>query len=243
MDIAERTLQLKADFDGVYESGKKAEYNEFWDKYGGNGQYSFAGQCWSKSTFYPNRDFSVYAYTFYYHNWLKTPYDFAERLEELGITMNFTTNATTQAFRVMWVTRLPLLDFSKNVGYWDRTFSSASGSPLVTIDKIILPPEGKVTAFNDIFGYCSALKNITFEGVLDKSISFSVSPLSVQSLKNIISCLKDFSITGSEYAYTVTFKSSAFSALEAEGATAEYNGVACTWAELIDNKKWNLVKG
>jgi hypothetical protein len=41
----------------------------------------------------------------------------------------------------------------------------------------------------------------------------------------------------------VTFKTSAFNVLESEGSTAEYNGEACTWAELIDNKKWNLVKG
>ena len=60
-------------------------------------------------------------------------------------------------------------------------------------------------------------------------------------MKNIITCLKDY--TGSsEYTYTVTFKTSAFNVLESEGATAEYNGIACTWAELIDNKKWNLVK-
>ena len=61
-------------------------------------------------------------------------------------------------------------------------------------------------------------------------------------MKNIIEHLKDYNGTTNEYKYTVTFKTSAFNVLEAEGATAEYNGTACTWAELIDNLKWNLVK-
>ena len=224
----------------VYEAGKKAEYNEFWDNFNISGNYAFAGQGWNKDTFKPNKDFTVTQYGFYYHNWLGAPYDLAEYLEKLGVKMTLWTNAIAQSFRCAWFTRLPELDFSKCSGYFDRTFASAAGSPLVTIDKIILPPEGKISTLNDVFQSCSSLKNITFEGVLDKSISFSACPLSVASMKSIISCLKDYTGTTSEHIYTVTFKTSAFNALEAEGTTAEYNGVACTWAELIDNKKWNL---
>ena len=148
------------------------------------------------------------------------------------------SSADQESFRYAWFTRIPELDFSDCSGTFDRVFSGDTS--LVTIDKIILPPEGKVTSYNAPFQDCTKLKNITFEGVIDVSISFSNSPLTVKSLKNIISCLKDF--TGdSEYAYTLTVKSSAFSVLEEEGATAEYEGAACTWAELIDNKKWNFI--
>ncbi len=87
-----------------------------------------------------------------------------------------------------------------------------------------------------------ALEELNIKGVIAPSISFQHSPLSVASLKKVVSCLKDYNGTTNEYKYTVTFKTSAFNALETEGATAEYNEVACTWAELIDNKKWNLVK-
>lgn len=87
-----------------------------------------------------------------------------------------------------------------------------------------------------------ALEDITITGVIPVSISFQHSPLSVASLKNVITVLKDFNGTSNEYKYTVTFKTSSFNVLEAEGATAEYNGVACTWAELIGFKKWNLTK-
>lgn len=100
------------------------------------------------------------------------------------------------------------------------------------------------TYFNSAFYRCESLQNIAFskDSVIGKNISFSHSPLTVDSMKNVITALKDYAGTTSEYTYTVTFKTSAFEALEAEGATAEYNGVACTWAELIDNLKWNLVK-
>lgn len=176
----------------VYEAGKKAEYNEFWDAHNMNGHYTFAGTGWNKNNFKPNKDIFVNGYCFYYHNWLGTPYNLAEHLENLGIKMCINQGAIQQGFRLVWVTRLPVLDFSAGVGYWDRTFQGANGTPLVTIDKIILPPEGTITGFNGVFDNCTALKNITFEGVLDKSISFSSSgALSDESVDNIIDHLAD----------------------------------------------------
>lgn len=240
MSIAEKLKTVADNERRVYEAGKQAEYDEFWDNYAVGSQYSCAGQGWTKTTFRPNRDFNVGAYGFCYHSWLREPYDLAEHLEELGVTMKVVDK--TQSFRLAWFTRIPVCDMSTQSGLFDRIFLSGTNSPLVTIDKIILPPEGSVTEFFNMFGNCTKLANITFEGVIDKSISFSLSPLTAESMKSIITCLKDYSGTDDEFTYTVTFKSSAFEALEAEGATAEYDGVTCTWAELIDNKKWNLVK-
>lgn len=241
MDISERTLQLKTDIDEVYEAGKKAEHNEFWNDIGTRADYRFAGTAWNKNTFKPTQNFEVGNRGFYYHNWQGQAYDLATQLEELGVTMTLDDGADVQTFYYAWFTRLPELDFSLCSGQFDRVFYAMSR--LVTIDNIILPPEGKITSFNTPFYNCTNLKTITFAGVIDKSISFSDSPLSVVSMKSIISCLKDYSGTDGEYSYTVTFKTSAFNVLESEGSTAEYNGEACTWAELIDNKKWNLVKG
>ena len=172
----------------VYEAGKKAEYNEFWDSYiiptsiSQNIRNVFSGQGWTKKTFTPNRDFYVQSNMFYYHNWQHTPYDLATHLEELGVAMKIGYGATDSSFRMAWFTRLPVLDFSKCSGSYNQTFYSATGSPLITIDKIILPPEGKVTSFNATFQNCSNLKNITFEGVIDRSISFASSPLSMASM-------------------------------------------------------------
>ena len=93
------------------------------------------------------------------------------------------------------------------------------------------------------------MKNITIEGTIGRSLSFKSCPLSSDSLKSVITHLKDY--TGvSEYAYTISLKSSAFTTLEESGFTDEdkawLEGIGTTytddltWALVIDNLKWNL---
>ena len=217
----------------VYEAGKKAEYDEFWDNVGTRSDYRFAGTSWTKYTFKPTKDFKVGRSSFYYHNWQGSPYNLAVQLEELGVTMTIISTGVQEAFRYAWFTRIPKLDFTPCSGMFDRVFYG--DVPLVTIDKIILPPEGKITSFNAPFGNCSGLENITFEGVIDRSISFSASPLTVASMKNIISCLKNYAGTDNEGVYSVTFTSACKTALEAEGNTSP-NGN--TWTEYITNLGW-----
>jgi len=90
------------------------------------------------------------------------------------------------------------------------------------------------------FDGCNSLTTIIIEqGEFLRSADFKYPPLSVASMKNIIEHLKDYAGTEYEFDYTLTLSSACKTALEAEGATAEYNGVACTWIELINNKKWN----
>jgi hypothetical protein len=214
MDIAERTLQIKEDFDKVYEAGKKAEYDDFWDafqKYGNRTDYNAA-----------------FAYAF--------PSKKYNPKYPLKGVLN-----TAFAQSPIRDVKVPILEATsiQNILRWN--------SQTTTIPELNISETTNVS--NDPFYKATALKNIKLTGVLAKTLSFAYSPLSVDSIKSIVSCLKDYSgLTDDggntlEHKYTVTFKSSAFSALESEGATAEYNGVACTWAELVDNKKWNLVKG
>lgn len=245
MDIAERTLQLKTDIDGVHDAGKKAEYDEFWDIYQRNGEledyrYAFAGFGWNKEKFKPKYDIrptrcdNMFAM---HHSGIEA-YDLAEHLETLGIVLDFSQLETLSTGRVFYyanVSRIPEINMQK----LDFT-EFFSGCKAETIDKIICSTT-KAQTFGSAFTSCSNLKNIRFEGVIQRSISFSPCPLTAESLKSIITCLKDFSDkSANHYKYTLTVKSSAFSALEAEGTTAEYNGEACTWEELVDNKKWNL---
>lgn len=93
------------------------------------------------------------------------------------------------------------------------------------------------TIYDETFLNCNALKNITFDGVIGRNISFASSPLTVESMKNIILHLANYAGTSSEHIYTLTFKASVFQALGAEGATSP-NGN--TWAEYIDDLKWNI---
>lgn len=242
MDIAERTLQLKADIDGVHDAGKKAEQRALWEVLTNNGAkqkylYTFCEGVWTQENFKPTCNIvpTEADHTFHYHNRGGKAYDMAEHLEELGVVLDL-SNCTSgnYTFGNAVVSRLPELNMAKGT----FTCFVRNCTALVTIDKLIVSDAGNQN-FTQTFNACSKLKNIIFEGVIGRSIGFSASPLTVASMKNIISCLKDYS-GDAEYSYTLTVKSSAFSALEEEGATAEYNGAACTWAELIDNKKWNL---
>ena len=247
--IAERQEDIKQfGYDEGYEAGKKAEYNEFWVNTERTSQYRFSGTFWNKNNFKPNKDFEVGKCTFHYHNWQGTPYDLAAHLEELGITMTMGASSYNSSFYIGWFTRLPVLDFSEVSGWYDRVFYGAK--MLVTIDKFIFAKEGKATAYSNIFQGCTALKNVIFEGVCDQSIKISDSPLSVESTKSLILCLKDFRGDANEYVYTVTFKTSSFEELERSGFTDEDKtwlasksitySEDLTWTTVIDNLKWNL---
>lgn len=219
----------------VYQAGKKAEYNEFWESGGLRPDHRFKGTFWTKETFKPNKDFEIGAQGFSYHNWQGTAYDLAEHLESLGVRMTLTSSADQELFNCAWFTRLPELNFSPCSGTFDRVFRGMS--LLVTIDKIVLPDEGAVTSFNQPFNGCSRLKNVLFDGILDKEISFSDCPLSADSVESIARALKDFSISGTAYSCTLTIKSASLNSLETSGKIPPSGS---TWAEYIDNKKWNL---
>lgn len=238
MDIAERTLQLKSDFDAVYESGKKTRDKEWWDTYlapmkaGNPSNYAFAGPSWNGDTFYPTQDIVPLqnaANMFNRFSWNASGVsriDLAKRLEECGVVLDISNVSTVQGmFTYAYVTRVPVLNCN-SAQYSSLTDLFSNAKYLVSVDEIIIRNDGTNT-FSSAFTGCTALKNVKFTGVIGRSISFSDCPLSVESLKSIITCLKDYT-GGSEYSYTLTLKSSAFSALESE------------WAEMIDDKKWNL---
>lgn len=205
MSIAENLEIIAENVPKVYEAGKKAEYNEFWDAfqdYGNRKDYNSAfGFGFPAEAYNPKYDLQGN---------LGNAFSQAKMLDVKVKIINVTS--IMQMFR------------------WN--------SNTINVPELNISETTNVSS--DPFYQATALKNIKLTGVLAKSLSFAYSPLSVDSIKSIISCLKDYSGTDGEYSYTLTLKSSAFSKLEAEGATAEYNGVACTWAELVDNKKWNL---
>lgn len=238
MSIAENLTAIAENVPKVYEAGKKAAHSDFWDAFQNNGKrtdytQAFSYEGWTNKNFNPKYVIKpTNATQMFYRNQV-----LSEEVE--GVINADFSNCTnlTQAFQDFnKITRLGTLDLRKVTV---ATNAFAFMSALQKIDKIILDESSLAFGFTS----CISLSDVTIEGVVGNSMSFKTSPLTIGSMKSVISHLKDYSGTENEYTYTVTFKSSEFSALEAEGATAEYNGVACTWAELIDNKKWNLVKG
>ena len=167
--------------------------------------------------------------------------DLAARLEDCGVVLN--TGEATEAnwaFYLASFSHIPELD-CRSISKLDSTFYNSSASPVTeTIDKIILKEDGS-QIFNNTFNYASKLKNITFEGVIGKSINFQYSPLTVESMKNIIEHLKNFDgINNGEDAYTQTIKFSqaCWDALSADGTLAP-NGK--DWIDYVQNALgWNV---
>lgn len=239
----------------VYEKGKTDEKNAFWDKFTQNGErkvYDYAFCGFTDEYIRPNRkiipvgcdtsdNIPSYAFMFFHNSYIKKVeaqyFDFSN-INTDKFKISQTTYAQGNRQICHYCSELEEFeDVGMPAGYYYYTWSRCG--KLHTIELIRSNAD---TRFDSAFSICSSLKNVRFEGEIGRNLSISYSPLSIESIKDIILHLVDYKGTENEYAYTVTFKSTAFAKLEAEGATAEYDGTACTWAELIGFKKWNLVK-
>ena len=206
MNIAEKTLQLKQDFDEVFEAGKKAEQDTFWDTFQKNDtrqdyQNGFYG--WSNfktiDTKYPVRTNTLYS-TFTY----------CRELEVLPIVLlsNTATGFATCYCAFNDCRKLKSVDFdivNNNTASsaWDSTFNYCY--ELKTIQKIVVL-ESQVFKLSTFRG-CGALENLTIEGTIGQN-GFNVqwsTLLTYNSLMSIINALKDYSAdtSGTEWIVTI----------------------------------------
>lgn len=242
MSIAENLVTIAENVPKVYDAGKtagkEAERRTFWEALTKNGAkseyyYTFSENKWNANNFKPTCDIvpTEADHMFYRHNYGGKAYDLAKQLMDYGGRLDL-SNCTlgNYTFESAVISRLP--EINNSVGTFTCFFRNCK--ELVTIDKIIVSDAGD-QPFTQTFGACNKLANITFEGVIGRSITFPTSPLSIESMKNIINALKDYAGTDSEYTYTLTFKSDRWAVLDAEGATAP-GGV--TWRDYITVKGW-----
>jgi hypothetical protein len=219
----------------VYDAGKIDERDGFWESFQTPTRRmwtnAFACACWNDYTFYPKYDIvptgnasSLFRYC--------GITDFEGRLNECGAILD-TSGATNlnNAFGESTVTVLPTIDLSKCT-----TSTAASGvfsgcRSLTTIRKIII---GETIAILNIFNACSALENITFEGVIGRDIQLHYSPLTIESMKSVISHLKNYKGTDNESTYLVKFSDDCWAALEADSTAP--NGT--TWKEYVTALGW-----
>lgn len=229
MSIADKLITVGKNQQKVYDAGKEAQYDQFWDafqNYGERTDYSYAFyRGYSDANFYPKYDLNVvipngvHSYTFANN----TITDLKGRLEECGVKLN-TENNTRFSYMFYGnrqLTHVPELDM-RNANYIVSMFSA--NSALHTIDKLILSESG--LAVDLTFTGCLKLENIVIEGKIAANINMSACPLTAASVQSIIDALKD--LTGST-TKTLTFKSDVGAALtDTQKAT-------------ITAKNWTLV--
>lgn len=251
MSIADKLKTVAENAPKVYEAGKQAEYDAFWDNfqnYGNRKNYSYAFYNydytdhfqWNQNTLRPKYDI-IPTNANRIMNRLKGITDLGEHFDKLGIKFDL-SQSTNNALMFPYgdFVKLPVIDCS-NATTIENTFNYNYN--LETIEKLVMSE--KITTGNKPFVECRKLENIVIEGVMALSISFQHCPLSVASLKSIIKHLKPYYGTADEFTYTLTVKTSAWEALEEAGFTDEdYQWVFDNWGsppDLYDS--WDTLMG
>lgn len=197
MSLAEQIARAKADYDDVYEAGKKSAYDTFWDNIQQNGKRTnyrmfFCGEAWDDTTFKPKYNITC--------NWAERLFmlskitDLKGVLEERGLTLDV-SNAAKNGNMAMFatdseITRLPAIDLRLLPNSNNYTFYRVP--KLVSIDKIILKSDSlQIIEETTTFQNSTSLRDIVIEGKIWRSLSFQWCPLSRASLESIMAALTD----------------------------------------------------
>lgn len=228
--IADKLQTISENVPKVYESGieqgQQAEYDKFWDSYQNYGnltnyQNVFGGAGWKDGNFKPK----------YTPNIKAAALMFRETGIKNIVGLDFSNaNDFQYAFyysKVEYIDEISTISASRLY----QTFDGCAN--LKTIGKLILKEDGSQTLTGP-FNRCSSLENIGIEGVIGQTINFSASPLTVASMKSIITALKNYAGTTSEYTNRLTFSSTCWAKLEADSTAP--NGE--TWEDYVTSLGW-----
>lgn len=225
MSIAEKLAAVAENVPKVYEAGKKAEYDEFWDSYVGLTSFvnMFAGRMWNDTTFKPKYNLVAkgQANSMFYSNGCS---NIKQSLIDSGVRLDLSqATQVNQTFNYCYSLELPEIDLS-NATTLQGTFQNSR--QLVTIDKVTFKDGAN---FSNTFGNIPTLENLTIGGTIGGS-GFDIhwsTKLSPASLKSIIDALST-TTTG----LTITLPTTA----EANYNANPPSGAPQTWAALIATK-------
>ena len=241
MSKAEKLTTIAENEQKVFEAGKQAEYDRFWDSYQENGNktnylYAFAGKGWNNETFKPKYDLIDSEYT--QRIFLDTgEIDVCARLKECGVTLDI-SNSTGIVYLAYGadILTLPVLDCSKKP---DLTYFLCQTNKLKSVEKVILKNDGsQAFGVDTSFGGLYALEEIRFEGVIGQN-NFAIKDSKLLSKTSIESIINALSTTTSGLTVTLS-KTAVNNAFET--STGSGNGsTSQEWLNLIATKSnWNI---
>ena len=233
-----------------YEAGQQDEYDRFWDNaqdYGNRENYNFAfsGNCFVQDTFNPKyiiRPINANNMCAYWGE-----YGVAKGKSfyiDLGDSECFDFSRCENGYNIFLnnsrITRLNVLDFSSHRGTMQGLLSGAIN--LVSVKKFVFPDNNNT--LTGMVQNCVKLKDFIAEGVIGRDVDFSACPLTVASMKSIITHLKDYSGTSSEFTCTIKFSSACWTALNTDSdASSVITTIptGTTWKEYVqDFLCWNI---
>lgn len=230
MNIAEKLTKIAENEEKVYEAGKQAEYDAFWDSYQQSGKrtnydFAFAGKGWNDNTFKPKYDIiPSWNIVNLFHKTAITDLDAI--LKKCGVTLDISNNGNYgDVFNGGAFTVLPELSFGASA--WSIWGTFADCKALHTIRKLTFHEAIDASrSFSDIFTNDTSLANIEFAGILKGNINFQWCPLTKASIESLFSILSD-SVSGKTVTLKKTAKEAAFTDSE--------------WSELCATKtNWNI---
>ncbi len=196
MSIADKLQTIAANEQRVFDAGKKAEYDAFWDSFQQNGdrknyQYAFCGSGWVTKTLKPKH---VCTPTSAVNMFFLCGYQSGEGMIDFReIADKFDFSKVTNATQMFYSAGIDYItaDFSSATSL-SGTFDCGYISRTTTITLKVTPV---TTSFNNTFYYASALRNLTFTDdseIACSGLNLKDSPnLTRESIISVINALSD----------------------------------------------------
>ena len=233
-----RTAEYAEKIDEVYEAGKQAEYDAFWDAYQDNGnrvdyQNCFSGKGWTDVTFKPKYDIITQVAYMLFRNCAIHDLGAILRENDKKVIINHKTLQYT--FNSTLITVIDEVEFQQIITTLENTFASSA-----YFREIRTPiPISEATTFNRTFYSCSALEEVRFDGIIGQNgLDLQWSPnLSWDSIVSIINAL---STTTSGLTVTLS-KAAVDKAFETSEGANDGSTNSIDWSILADTKtNWTI---
>ena len=190
MSIAEKLTTIAENEQKVYEAGKQAEYDKFWDNFQQNGNrvvysYAFMSDAWDNEIWKPKYNFYPSIAISMFENCSVTDCD----LRNVGVTFNFSRctnlNRAFRSFDGLVATGEINTTKAENIGQLFYACTNLKTASIVV--------GTKNTTISQAFQNCTSLENLTVSGTIAIN-GFNVqwsTKLTHDSLMSIINCLED----------------------------------------------------
>ena len=211
MSISEKLTTIAENEQKVYEAGKQAEYDRFWDAFQDNGNrtkyiYGFYGGGFDVNNFYPKYDIKMVGdntRAFYSLEKEEHIFSLAERLRECGVVLD-TSKATnlSYVFAFTKITEFPTIDLSSinPSGYQSYYSLFSSNWHVKKIEKIIMNENTPISGW---FTNCVGLEHLVIEGAIGQN-GFHIAYSKNLTKESILSILKALYL-GITETKTITF--------------------------------------
>lgn len=220
----------------IFESGKRAVYDAFWDAYQDNGNrehysYAFAGKGWTDENFKPKYDIQP-GYTMATNMFAYSQItDLVSILNKQGVVLD-TYQPTDIGAMFLGCSNLitcPQIDAS-NAKHCNSLFQ---GCTHIDDISLLIKSDGSQT-FTNTFTNCHKLYYLDISGTIGKSINLQWSYLNRDSAIAIMTNLKDYSGSSEEYANTLKFSDNTWNWVNTYMVPNGYTN----WKDYVSDKGW-----